>query len=102
MPNTIEQTLDNYVADAQRTAQAVKAYCEHEDPEVRMLTQWLLTTRINPYSIFLDKNSGSSLSDIFRVESTFHQIEHAITDDGTMCYPVINGQPYISFMNAGI
>ena len=67
-----------------------------EDKDMKLITNWLLTTKINSYQ-FLTLNWKGALSTAEGVSSLLWCIHHAIVDDGDICFPVINGQPKIVF-----
>lgn len=57
---------------------------------------WLLDTDSNPYE-FLPENYARGFNTAEGIESLFRTISHALSDDGEICYPVVNGIPRITF-----
>lgn len=66
------------------------------DKEYQHLARWLFETRYNPYGIFgmMQWHAGATeYAEGFA--SILRDIHHALVDDGAICFPMVNGRPYI-------
>ena len=72
--------------------------CKTSDrEELRILTNWLLETDSNPYALFGDDGNWMGTAENFA--GLLHTFNHALNDDGDLCFPVVNGEPRIRFVS---
>lgn len=71
---------------------------DSSEPEMQAITSYLLETEANPYS-FLPDGWGGSTSTYTGFQSLLRMIHHALYDDGDISFPIVNGEPRISFLN---
>ena len=80
--NTIRLAVEGEVADY--------------DKEYQHLAKWLFETKHNPYGIFGMKQWHSGATEYAEgFAGILRVIHHALVDDGDICFPVVDGQPYI-------
>ena len=69
------------------------------DKETVHLLTWLLNTKHNPYSIFVDETWAGSLDTSSGFAGLCSMIHHALVDDGAISFVVIkNNDPKIAFV----
>jgi hypothetical protein len=80
--DTIKMAIEGEVADY--------------DKEYQHLARWLFATQHNPYGIFGMKQWHAGATEYAEgFASILHDIHHSLVDDGDICFPVVDGQPYI-------
>lgn len=67
-----------------------------ENSKCSKLLEWIITTDINPYC-FLTHSRAHWLQTICGVSSLFHEIEHALYDDGDITFVTVDNEPRIVF-----
>ena len=68
-----------------------------DEPELQAITKYLLETDANPYS-FLPDGWAGCMTTSTGFQSLLHMIHHALYDDGDISFPIINGEPRVSFV----
>ena len=91
-PTRFERFQNNY----NKAINIIQMY--QADETMANITNWLLNTNINPHS-FLDFEYAEQLESAEGFASLLDDIYHALVDDGDICFPVIGGEPRISFSN---
>ena len=81
----------------QQAVSDIKVYQKNSDPDMQALTLLLLETDANPYS-FLPDSWAARFNTADGFASLLHHIHHALYDDGEISFPVIGGEPKISFI----
>ncbi len=76
---------------------AINDYCISDNLEMKHIANWLMMTKANPYGIFCSEDISSLMGSAEGMSGLLSSIEHALTDDGDISFPVINGSPKISF-----
>ncbi len=66
--------------------------------EYNHLVNWLFNTKHNPYGIFANKGSASSMESAEYFAGLCMMIHHAMLDDGDISFPLVNDQPRIAFV----
>lgn len=86
--------FDSFHSVFESSIEKIKAY--QVKLEMAKFTNWLLETDINPYTIF-HENIANKLSTAEGFSSVLDQVNHALFDDGDICFPVIKHYTMISF-----
>ena len=73
----------------------LEAYLKQDDSAGELYRHLLETTR-NPYSI--TNGTGFEPESVESVLNLFHNINHAITDDGDITFYYVNDEPRLSFL----
>lgn len=68
------------------------------DNELGRFTKWILETEIN-YHSFLPCNIAETISSAEGMSGFLSMLYHSLYDDGSICFPVINSYPKISFLD---
>lgn len=76
----------------------IKAYRSDKHEDMRLITEWLLTTESNPYD-YLMLSDARSFDSAERFSGLLHAIHHALVDDGEISFVAVNGRPMIVFAN---
>jgi hypothetical protein len=81
--------------------QAIKAIeLFAKDKDMATITNWLLDTEINFYTIFgVNTKYGEAQESAELFSSLLHEIHHALVDDGEICFPVIYDMPELRFLS---
>jgi hypothetical protein len=77
---------------------SIKLYiCDSNETEMQAITEYLLETDANPYGFLPGEWAGctGTATDFIRLLNMIH---HAIYDDGDISFPIVNGEPRISFI----
>ena len=66
--------------------------------DVAVLGRWLLETEANPYG-FLPERWAGSVETATGLVGLLNHLDHAMVDDGDVCFPVVDGCPKIAFLS---
>lgn len=76
---------------------SINRFIEGDDSQgLAVLTKWMLETECNPYG-YLPHDWAGALSYAEGFAGLLHSINHALYDDGEMCFVSVNGTPRIVF-----
>jgi hypothetical protein len=94
--NTLIQSLEE---SHKKRLDAIKIMIENGEgvDEAAKLCRFLAETLYNPYDFFLQKEWCNYQESVSTCYNLFHNIYHAIDDDGDICFPIVNGNPFIFF-----
>jgi hypothetical protein len=76
----------------------IEAYRSDDHEDMRLITEWLLTTKSNPYD-YLMRWDARSFESAEQFSGLLHSISHALIDDGEITFVAVNGRPMIVFAN---
>lgn len=71
-----------------------------EDPEIKIITNHLLTTTDNPYS-FLPKDYGGSTYSVESFQFLLNKIQENLLS-GNISFPIVKNKPCIAFVQQGV
>ena len=91
--NRLEQLEQNHI----KCMEGIRKHAATTEPEMRALTELLLETEANPWG-FLPEAWASCTESSSGMYGLLNNIHHALYDDGDISFPVVNGQPRISFV----
>ncbi|MCS4088630.1 hypothetical protein [Rhizobium sp. BK176] len=74
----------------------IAAYRSDPHEDMRLITEWLLTTESNPYD-YLMLSDARSFDSAERFAGLLHMIHHSLVDDGSISFVAVNGRPMIVF-----
>ena len=91
----MQRIEENYKEALQNIQSALD---DNSAPELRALTKFFMETDISPYNFLPDGyaggfNQAEGLSELISV------IHHALYDDGDISFPIVSGDPRISFIS---
>lgn len=88
--------FDKFKSNYEESIAGIKKYLIRDD--IGPLIKWLLETEINPYS-FLENYDASGFNSAESFYCLCHNIFMAYVDDGYICFPIIDDQPCIRFVD---
>lgn len=62
------------------------------------ITEWIMQEKGNPY-VWMDPNYYNQMRTLGGFISILHNIQHALVDDGEMCFPIVEGEQQLRFMD---
>lgn len=68
-----------------------------EETEFQVLVEYILTTKRNPFA-YLPSDWSDKTNNAQLVSNLFTALYHALFNDGGISFPIINGEPRISFI----
>ena len=62
------------------------------------IAEWIMQEKGNPY-VWMDPNYYNQMRTLGGFISILHNIHHALVDDGEMCFPIVEGEQQLRFMD---
>jgi hypothetical protein len=91
-----QQQIEFWHASFDEALLYIETCCNHEDPQMRRLSRWLMKEQANSYS-FLQGDEARAYSSADHFAGLLKTIHHALFDDGEITFVAVNGRPMIVF-----
>ena len=88
----IEDFKNEYLTNMQRLNEYLN------DDLMGPIAEWIMQEKGNPY-VWMDPNYYNQMRTLDGFISILHNIQHALVDDGEMCFPIVEGEQQIRFMD---
>ena len=62
------------------------------------IAEWIMEEKGNPL-VWMDPNYYNQMRTLGGLISILHNIQHALVDDGEMCFPIVEGEQQLRFMD---
>lgn len=76
---------------------SIERFRQHDNPDMRRITRWLMETSANAYS-FLPPGWAGCYTNAQHFAALLQTIHHALVDDGDITFVAVNGRPMIVFV----
>jgi hypothetical protein len=91
-------SIDRWRDSFEAALEKIERYRNDSDPDMGLITRWLMETEANPYG-FIERGYARAFESAEGFAGLLHTIHHALVDDGEICFVAVNGRPMIVFAN---
>lgn len=88
--------IDDFKKEYTNNMQRLNEYLK--DDLIGPIAEWLMQEKGNPY-VWMDNNYYNQMRTLGGFISILHNIQHALVDDGEMCFPIVDGEQLIRFID---